>query len=188
MNSVEPISVESRLHSPAVPDTARRTDLAPLHPVMRDAVSMLVRTIESENLPFRVFETLRSPLRQDWLYQQGRSRSGSIVTYAQAWNSYHQYGLAVDFVLWINETWTWNTLGINAARWERLHALGKTVGLEQLKFETPHLQVAGLRIGNSGQENFRAVAMIPGTTRSRAPSFPGAENRRPRPSKAFAQP
>jgi peptidoglycan LD-endopeptidase CwlK len=146
MNSVEPTSVESRLHSPAVLDTARRTDLAPLHPVMRDAVSMLVRTIESENLPFRVFETLRSPLRQDWLYQQGRSRSGSIVTYAQAWNSYHQYGLAVDFVLWINETWTWNTLGINAARWERLHALGKTVGLEPLKFETPHLQVAGLRI------------------------------------------
>jgi peptidoglycan LD-endopeptidase CwlK len=132
---------------PADPST-RRVDLESLHPLMREAVDRLLDAFQSEDLPFRVFETYRSPVRQDWLYQQGRKRPGAIVTYAQAWTSYHQYGLAADFVLWINNAWSWNTLGINAARWERLHALGKTLGLEPLKFETPHLQVAGLKIGD----------------------------------------
>jgi len=130
-----------------VPDPSmRRTDMAALHPVMRDAVTQLLKAFQTEGLPFRLFEAFRSPVRQAWLYEQGRSRKGQIVTYAQAWQSYHQYGLAADFVLWINSDWSWNTLGINKARWTRLHELGAKVGLEPLKFETPHLQVAGLRI------------------------------------------
>lgn len=132
---------------PADP-SARRVDLESLHPLMREAVDRLLDQFQSEDLPFRVFEAYRSPVRQDWLYQQGRTRSGTKVTYAQAWTSYHQYGLAADFVLWTKNAWSWNTLGVDKARWERLHALGKTLGLEPLSFETPHLQVAGLKIGD----------------------------------------
>ena len=106
---------------PADPST-RRVDLESLHPLMREAVDRLLDAFQSEDLPFRVFEAYRSPVRQDWLYQQGRTRPGAKVTYAQAWTSYHQYGLAADFVLWIKNAWSWNTLGINKARWERLHA------------------------------------------------------------------
>jgi peptidoglycan L-alanyl-D-glutamate endopeptidase CwlK len=146
MNSVETTSAYSALNAAALPATVRSTDLASLHPIMRDAAAVLARAFEAEGLPFRIFEAFRSPFRQDWLYQQGRSRPGSIVTYAQPWDSYHQYGLAADFVLCINGVWTWSSLGINTARWERLHALGETVGLEPLRFEAPHLQVAGLNI------------------------------------------
>ena len=45
-----------------------------------------------------VFEGYRSPERQQWLYDQGRTRDGKIITYAKPWESFHQYGLAVDIV------------------------------------------------------------------------------------------
>ena len=54
--------------------------------------------------------------------------------------------LLFDDVLWVDNAWSWNTEGPNAASWERLHTLGKTMGLEPLRFETPHLQLAGLSI------------------------------------------
>ncbi len=141
----------------AIPDPSmRRSDLAALHPIMREAVTELLQSFQNEGLPFRVFEAFRNPLRQAWLYGQGRTRPGSIVTHGQAWESYHQYGLAVDFVLWLNGTWSWNTLGINASRWDRLHALGTKVGLEPLRFEAPHLQVAGLLIDDLRNGKFPA--------------------------------
>lgn len=145
--------------NPAIPDPSmRRSDLVALHPIMREAVAQLLQNFKAEALPFRVFEAFRNPVRQAWLYDQGRTpaRPGAIVTHAKAWDSYHQYGLAVDFVLWLNSAWSWNTLGINKERWLRLHALGKKVGLEPLSFETPHLQVAGLLIDDLRKGKFPA--------------------------------
>jgi peptidoglycan L-alanyl-D-glutamate endopeptidase CwlK len=46
-----------------------------------------------------VIESYRSYKRQQRLYDQGRSMPGEVVTNAQAWQSYHQYGLAVDFAV-----------------------------------------------------------------------------------------
>ena len=141
----------------SVPDPSmRRTDLMALHPVFRDAVNQLLEAFQKEGLPFRLFEAFRSPVRQAWLYSQGRPGGGSgpIVTHAEAWQSYHQYGLAADFVLWINGQWSWSTLGVNAGRWERLHKLGAKFGLETLNFETPHLQLAGLKIAGLQEGTF----------------------------------
>jgi peptidoglycan LD-endopeptidase CwlK len=147
--------IDSGTPNPAV----RRTDLADLHPVMRAAVTELLQNFQAEGLPFRIFEAFRSPVRQAWLYDQGRTpaRPGAIVTRAKAWDSYHQYGLAVDFVLWLNGAWSWNSAGVNAAYWDRLHTLGKKAGLEPLSFEAPHLQVAGLLI-----EDLRLAKFPPG--------------------------
>ena len=51
---------------------------------------------------FQVFETFRSPQRQDYLLRQGNG-----VTKAGAWQSAHNYGCACDFVP--NENgWSWN--------------------------------------------------------------------------------
>lgn len=133
--------------TPADP-SQRRSDLDCLHPVMRDAAIELQQLFEAEGLPFRIFESFRSPQRQAWLYAQGRTRSGQIVTRAEPWESYHQYGLAADFVLWLDGRWSWNTLGVNTRRWQRLHSLGRELGLEPLSFEMPHLQVAGLRLAD----------------------------------------
>jgi peptidoglycan L-alanyl-D-glutamate endopeptidase CwlK len=74
----------------------------------------------------------------------GRTRPGQIVTFAQAWESYHQYGLAIDIVGHVGGNWTWD---LPEQSWNRMHAIGAQNGLERLGFETPHLQLAGLRIG-----------------------------------------
>ncbi|MDZ4726559.1 MAG: M15 family metallopeptidase [Leptospira sp.] len=46
----------------------------------------------------RLYETFRENSRQDYLYAQGRTRSGQIITYATAGNSPHNHGLAFDVV------------------------------------------------------------------------------------------
>jgi peptidoglycan LD-endopeptidase CwlK len=130
-------------------ESARQTDLSILHPAMRAAALEVLRQSESESLEFRVFEAYRTPERQTWLYQQGRTvPNTSIVTRARAWESYHQYGLAVDFVLFVNDAWSWETKGELGERWKRLQEIGKTLALEGLSFELPHLQVAGLKLAD----------------------------------------
>jgi peptidoglycan L-alanyl-D-glutamate endopeptidase CwlK len=139
---------------PVADSTGRRTDLNALHPYMRAAAGRLLALCKSEQLPFRLFEAYRAPARQAWLYSQGRTRAGNVVTYAQPWESYHQYGLAADFVLWINNQWSWVTDGSHQFFWKRLREIGESCGLEGLKFEIPHLQVANLMLTDLGKGVF----------------------------------
>lgn len=127
----------------ANPVTIVNRDLSLLHPIMRLAAEEVVRQLNQEDIPFAVFEAFRSPSRQAYLFAQGRSRPGSIITKAQPWESYHQYGLSADFVLTIDGQWSWEGEG---GWWERLVDVGKEYGLEPLSFEKPHLQIAGLNI------------------------------------------
>jgi peptidoglycan L-alanyl-D-glutamate endopeptidase CwlK len=50
------------------------------------------------NVDALVYCTLRSPEEQDDLYAQGRTKPGPIVTNARAWQSWHQFGRAIDSV------------------------------------------------------------------------------------------
>lgn len=134
-------------------DASRQQDLSVLHPVIRDNVARILQKLEQERLPFKVFEAFRTPERQRFLFRQGRDLPGDIVTKAEAWGSYHQYGLAVDFVLYVNGQWSWSDKGQYAKMWPRLHAIGREHGLEPLDWETPHLQykdtsIARLRSGD----------------------------------------
>jgi len=126
----------------------RRTDFDALHPAMREAVLHVYRRCADEGIPFRMFEGFRTPQRQAWLYAQGRSRPGAKVTNAEPWTSCHQYGLAADFVLWLDNRWSWSTTGGHGRLWSRLHEFGGEAGLEPLSWELPHLQVADLRIAD----------------------------------------
>jgi hypothetical protein len=126
----------------------RQTDLAGLHPAMREAVGKVLAELAAENLPFRVFEAVRSPSRQRWLFAQGRSRKGAKVTAADAWSSYHQYGLAVDFVPFIEGAWSWDDTGPRAMWWRRLHEIGGEHGLRALRHEKPHLEFAGWKMAD----------------------------------------
>lgn len=56
--------------------------------------------------PF-IVQTLRSFEESDALYQKGRTRPGPIITNAKAGQSYHNYGLALDFALQINNILKW---------------------------------------------------------------------------------
>lgn len=120
----------------------RRVSYEDLHPVIRDTVRKVIDQLNQENHPFELFEAYRTPARQRHLFAQGRTRKGDIVTKAKAWQSFHQYGLAVDIVLKVNGDWSWQDTGKFANSWQRLHEIGRKHGLEPLSFERPHLQWA----------------------------------------------
>lgn len=125
--------------------TARSTDLSLLHPVVRKAVEAVLADLQKAKIPLFVFEAFRSPERQAYLYAQGRTRPGGIVTYAKPWQSYHQYGLAVDLVFGGPGAWTWDEP--RRGMWRQMHEIGAKHGLMRLDFETPHLQLAGTSSG-----------------------------------------
>lgn len=126
----------------------RNTDLAFLHPELRLRIQDLLETLQQESIPFQLFEGFRTPERQAELFSRGRTERGDIVTDATAWQSYHQYGAAADFVLNIDGQWSWSTEKGLKAHWKRLHELGRKVGLEPLSWEWPHLQLANVSLAD----------------------------------------
>lgn len=65
-----------------------------LHPKVMNKVIEIINNHKGEG--FTVVETYRTPEKQKVLYAQGRTTEGDIVTKANAWESYHNYGLALD--------------------------------------------------------------------------------------------
>lgn len=124
-----------------VSPTVRNVKTEILHPVFRSALAELVSDLSNAEVPLFVFEGVRTPARQAYLYAQGRDRPGPIVTYAKAWHSYHQYGLAVDMAFGGPGKWTWNEP--KKGMWKKYHDLAKKRGLMPLSFETPHVQLSG---------------------------------------------
>lgn len=118
----------------------RLRGLDQLHPTFRQSLTQLLDKAAADGLPFKVFEAFRTPERQRWLYEQGRVRPGSVVTKAQPWGSFHQYGLAADLVLFINGQWTWSDQGSLGSYWRRLPQLASEVGLRTLDWEAPHVE------------------------------------------------
>lgn len=55
-----------------------------------------------------IVETYRSPSRQDFLYAQGRTSPGKPVTRARGWESWHQYGVAMDIAILKNGRLSWD--------------------------------------------------------------------------------
>jgi LAS superfamily LD-carboxypeptidase LdcB len=79
-------------------DTPNR-DLSLLAPAFRRAVEAAIQDCRDKGFPVKVNEGFRSQARQNWLYRQGRSRPGRIVTNAPtSLTSWHGYGLAVDVI------------------------------------------------------------------------------------------
>ena len=106
----------------------------------------LLKLLDDEDIPFKMFEGYRTPQRQQFLYAKGRTRPGPKVTNAKPWESFHQYGVAADFVLYINGSWSWSTSGVHGRWWDRLQTLGTQVGLKHLSWEKPHLQLEGVSL------------------------------------------
>jgi peptidoglycan L-alanyl-D-glutamate endopeptidase CwlK len=94
------------------------------------------------NIPPRLFEAFRSWPRQDGLFAQGRTVAGNIVTRASAGESYHNYGIAGDVVMFINGKWTWEPID----QYKLLGPIMENVGLDWLghKGDYPHYQLKGV--------------------------------------------
>ena len=74
--------------------------LAALEPDTRAKAGEWLRLCGSRGVAVLVYETHRSPKRQNMLYERGRTAPGPIVTNARAWHSAHQFGRAFDAVPW----------------------------------------------------------------------------------------
>lgn len=74
-------------------------DVTQLHPELQEKIKELMRLCEEAGLALGIAECLRTVEEQDALYAQGRTKPGSIVTYARgsAYGSQHQWGIAFDF-------------------------------------------------------------------------------------------
>lgn len=123
------------------PQTGRIATLDDLYPPFRDRLERLIEDLEQQGLPLRLFETMRSPWRQDELYARGRTAPGKRCTKARAWQSAHQYGRAADMVWHVDGQWTWEE-PIEGG-WGLYHDLARAVGLRPLSFERPHVELPG---------------------------------------------
>lgn len=83
--------------------------LRDLHPLAGPAFKALARDLEKlwqdgkTQTLFKPFEGLRSPVKQLELLNRR-----PVVTHVGPWQSAHQYGLAVDFVPWKGDAWSWS--------------------------------------------------------------------------------
>lgn len=124
----------------------RSNDLKLLHPAFRKKVKQLLKRLDEEKIPFRLFEGYRHPERQRYLYAKGRTTNGPIVTRAKPWQSYHQYDITGDFVLYINKRWSWENRDKYGQYWERLHELAHEFSLKAFSWEKPHLQLTDITL------------------------------------------
>lgn len=98
--------------------------LSTVHPILAQKVNALVSALAAKGMHVEVTQALRTVAEQDALYAQGRTRKGVKVTNARGGQSYHNFGLAVDFALvmpngklgWPEPHPVWKAIGTEAAR------------------------------------------------------------------------
>lgn len=93
-------------------DLITQQRIAVLHPKVRDEVTNLVNQVNAAltvHSQMRIVQGFRTFSEQDALYAQGRTKPGAIVTKAKGGQSFHNYGIAIDFCLMLdgNEI-SWN--------------------------------------------------------------------------------
>src|SRR5690625_2075090 len=127
-------------------DRSDRNMASGTHKVVRESALEMNRRAYKEGIYVQISEGHRPNSRQNDLYAQGRTKPGNIVTNARGGQSWHNYGVAVDFFLTSNDgkqaLWTVNN------KWRRAAAIGKSLGFEWGGDWTgfvdyPHLQMTG---------------------------------------------
>lgn len=114
-----------------------------LHPAVREEANKIYADICAampEGVVCRFTHTLRTNAEQDALYAIGRTKPGKVVTNAKGGQSYHNYGLAIDFVLLVNGQVSWAV----DKNWAAVIAIFESYGWEsghRWKFkDSPHVQ------------------------------------------------
>ena len=117
--------------------------LIDLHPEVRWRAEKVLEAASEISIPILIYFTLRTFAEQQALYEQGRKTPGQIVTKAKAGESYHNYGLAFDFVPTENGKPKWGDLN----SFKQVGELGESLGLQWggrwPKFKDyPHFQLS----------------------------------------------
>jgi peptidoglycan LD-endopeptidase CwlK len=117
-----------------------------VHPVVKESALEVVRRAYSEGIYMHIIAGFRRKEQQDELYRQGRTAPGYIVTNAKGGQSYHNYGLAVDYAL-VTEDGTETIWTVNK-EWRRAAEIAKSLGFswggDWFKFKDyGHLEMNG---------------------------------------------
>ena len=121
-----------------------------LFPPFRACLEKGLAAAQAAGLHAFVFEAWRSRERQAFLYAQGRSAPGNIVTWVRPGLSAHEYGLGVDLVFdgspspGIQWNWEGDYADKNRDSYAALAPIMKAAGLEWLgdkNVERAHFQM-----------------------------------------------
>ena len=136
-----------------------------LHPIVAEKVEMLKEQTAEKEIAILITDDYRSFEEQDRLYDKGRRTPGNVVTHAEGGESYHNFGLAVDFALQLkngNVVWDieYDGNGNGQSDWFEVAEIAKELGFQwggdwRGFKDYPHLQMDfGLTI-NDLQEGKR---------------------------------
>jgi peptidoglycan L-alanyl-D-glutamate endopeptidase CwlK len=136
-----------------------------LHPIVAEKVEILKEKTAEKEITILITDDYRSFEEQDKLYDKGRKTPGKVVTHLEGGESYHNYGLAVDFALQLeNGNVIWDTEydgnGNGQSDWFEVAEMAKELGFQwggdwRGFKDYPHLQMDfGLTI-NELQEGKR---------------------------------
>lgn len=120
-------------------DTVTKTnrDIKSLQPIAQMACELFLSECKKRNIPIFITETHRSQARQNYLYEQGRTRPGNIVTWTKSSN--HTGGYAWDIA--VNPPHDLYDSSIIA----KAGAVAKELGIEWggawKEKDTPHFQI-----------------------------------------------
>ena len=108
--------------------TAQVRDLNLLNQEFRGRLERWLAAVRASGLSVMVLETHRTRARQEYLYAQGRTRPGNVVTWTL--DSLHRRGLAADVVPTPGGVISWSV-----ADYKRLHeaAPPEMYGLELIR-------------------------------------------------------
>lgn len=106
-----------------------------LHPVVIQNKNLLIQQAADKGIRVIISDGFRSFQDQEKLYEKGRSTDGQIVTHAKGGESYHNFGLAIDFALLNgNGKAIWDTAydgnGNGKSDWMEVVAVAKDLGFE----------------------------------------------------------
>lgn len=91
-----------------MPNERPNRDFEYLHPILRARGRNALKEAQTIAPGLTIFEGWRSVTRQNYIYEEGRTRDGKKRTSAKGWQSWHQYGLAFDVALLLEgNTWSW---------------------------------------------------------------------------------
>lgn len=122
-----------------------------LHPIVKERSDQLVQQAAKKGIVVLITDGFRSVDEQNTIYEQGRTTEGNIVSNAKGGESYHNYGLAIDFALETpsgNVIWDRQYDGNqnSKADWSEVVKMAKSLGFEwggdwkDFK-DYPHLQM-----------------------------------------------
>ena len=130
-----------------------------LHPIVAEKVGILLEKTAEREIAILITDDYRSFEEQDRLYDKGRRTPGNVVTHAEGGESFHNFGLAVDFALQLengNVIWDieYDGNGNGQPDWFEVAEIAKELGFQwggdwRGFKDYPHLQMDfGLTINN----------------------------------------